>query len=128
MDDEKPSHFLQRMRSMIDKKVPDTVLRTIFLEQIPQSLHNILVVSHDADLSTLAVLADRIMEFRLSQISSIDRANMAVSACQSRADGGFHENNLAGSHQSRENLVAMQHQLAEMTHRIGNDGDELFLT
>ncbi|KAK1120135.1 hypothetical protein K0M31_012859 [Melipona bicolor] len=43
---------------------------------------------------------------------------MAASACQSRADGGFHENNLAGFHQSREDYVAIQHQLAEMTRRM----------
>ncbi|KOX78966.1 hypothetical protein WN51_10178 [Melipona quadrifasciata] len=48
LGDEKPSHFLQHMRCMVDTKVPDTVLKTIFLE-VPQSLHDILVVNPEAD-------------------------------------------------------------------------------
>lgn len=35
MGDKKPSHFVQRMRSMVDRNVPDSVLKTIFFEQLP---------------------------------------------------------------------------------------------
>ncbi|KAK9302824.1 hypothetical protein QLX08_005313 [Tetragonisca angustula] len=50
---EKPSHFLQRMRSMVEKNVPDSVLKTVFLEQVLQSLYDVLAVNPDADLTTL---------------------------------------------------------------------------
>ncbi|KAK9293481.1 hypothetical protein QLX08_011588 [Tetragonisca angustula] len=63
MGDEKPSHFLQRMRSMVDRNVPDSVLKTVFLEQVPQFLYDVLAVNPEADLTTLALLVDRVMEF-----------------------------------------------------------------
>lgn len=64
MGDEKPSHFLQRMKSKVDRNVPDSVLKIIFLEQLPQSLYDVLAINPEADLTTLALLADRVMEFR----------------------------------------------------------------
>ncbi|KOX73840.1 hypothetical protein WN51_13918 [Melipona quadrifasciata] len=117
MSDEKPSHFLQRMRSMVEKNMPDSVLKIIFLEQIPQSVCNALAVRPDADLTTLALLADRVMEFRSSRITSMSRSNMATSAWQSRAEDCYQEDNLVISHQPRENNV-ITHQLAEITRRM----------
>ncbi|KOX69812.1 hypothetical protein WN51_06000 [Melipona quadrifasciata] len=118
MGDDKPSHFLQRMRSMVDKEVPDTILKTIFLEQIPQFLHDILVVNSEADLSKLAILADRVMEFCLPQISNLERSNMTISASHSRADDGYNETKMADTHQLRDDMAAIQYQLVEMTYKM----------
>ncbi|KAK1137177.1 hypothetical protein K0M31_001701 [Melipona bicolor] len=105
MGDEKPSHFLQRMRSMIDRKVPDSILKTIFLEQIPQSLHDILVINSEADLSKLATLADRVMVFRSPQISNLEESNMATSVSHFRA--GNDEPNMVKTQQLIDNMAAM---------------------
>ncbi|KAK9304201.1 hypothetical protein QLX08_004361 [Tetragonisca angustula] len=101
MGDENPLHFLQRMGSMVDRNVPDSVLKTIFLEQVPQSLYAVLAVNPEADLTTLALLADRVMEFRPNYIESMSRSNLAIS-WQPRT----------------EDDTSIQHQLAEITRRI----------
>lgn len=94
------------MRGMVDGRVPDTILKTIFFEQIPQSLHDILIINSEADVSKLAVLADRVMEFRSPQISNLERSNVATSASHSRA----------GNDESK--MAALQHQLTEVTHKL----------
>ncbi|KAK1136518.1 hypothetical protein K0M31_001068 [Melipona bicolor] len=97
MGDEKPSYFLQRVRSMVEKNVPDSVLKTIFLEKVPQSLYDVLVVNPDADLITLALLADRVMKFWSSHIASMSRSNMVTSAWQPKAEEYQRGDNMATS-------------------------------
>lgn len=58
MGDEKPLHFLQRTRSMVERNVPDSVLKTVFLKQFQQSLYDVLAVNPEADLTTSALLGD----------------------------------------------------------------------
>ena len=74
MGDEKPSLFLQRLRNLAGNNVPDSMLKTIFL-QIPSSLRDILMASDNNDLARLALLADKISEFKSSQISAVNRGN-----------------------------------------------------
>ncbi|KOX76143.1 hypothetical protein WN51_11883, partial [Melipona quadrifasciata] len=88
MGDEKPSHFLQRMRSMVKKNVLDSVLKTIFLEKVPQSLYDVLVVNPDADLITLVLLVARVMKFWSSHIASMSRSNVATSVQSGRIPKG----------------------------------------
>ncbi|CAD1473095.1 unnamed protein product [Heterotrigona itama] len=75
MGDEKPSHFLQRLRNLAGNNVPDSILKTVFLEQIPTSLHDILMASDSNDLARLAALADKITEFKSSQVSAMSQRN-----------------------------------------------------
>lgn len=63
---EKPSHFLQRLKSLARKKIPDVILKVIFLEQVPEALRYILLVDKNADLAELASIADEIISFELS--------------------------------------------------------------
>ncbi|XP_066600623.1 uncharacterized protein [Prorops nasuta] len=60
--DERPSNFLQKLRNLAAGQCSDSVLRTLFLEQIPESVRAVLVVSETLDLSKLAIQADKIME------------------------------------------------------------------
>ena len=61
--DEKPSHFLQRLKSLVGRNISDALLRVIFLEQIPDTLRDILLVrEEDIDLFELALLADKMIE------------------------------------------------------------------
>ncbi|XP_043524736.1 uncharacterized protein LOC122536430 [Frieseomelitta varia] len=43
-------------------------------EQVPPSLYDVLIVNSDADLTTLALLADRVMEFRPNFIASMSKS------------------------------------------------------
>lgn len=60
--DEKPTLLLQRIRNLSDGQVGDALLRTLFLEQLPEYVRGILAISGDLDLSALARQADKVME------------------------------------------------------------------
>lgn len=91
---------------MVDGRIPDTILKTIFFGQIPQSLHDILIVNSEMDVSKLAALADRVMKFRAPQLSSLERSYVATSASHPRA----------GNDESK--MAAIQHQLKEVTQEL----------
>jgi len=62
LGDDKPSILLQRLRNLAEGQVTDGVLRTIFLEQMPESTRAILAISEVSDLNKLAIQADKILE------------------------------------------------------------------
>ncbi|KAK1120214.1 hypothetical protein K0M31_012581 [Melipona bicolor] len=43
---------------------------------------------------------------------------MATSAIHSRTDGGYNETKMADTYQLRDDMAAIQYQLAEMTHKM----------
>lgn len=59
LGDDKPSHLLRKMQSLSSDKVSNTVLKTLWFEQLPQNMKAILMVSGD-DLNNLAEIADKI--------------------------------------------------------------------
>ncbi|XP_046397779.1 uncharacterized protein LOC124164494 [Ischnura elegans] len=76
--DRKPSLFLRHLRSLAGTSIPDTFLRTLWLNRLPAHVHTILTVQQDADLNTLAALADRVHDVTPTpQVASIS-ANDAV--------------------------------------------------
>ena len=83
MGDEKPSHFLQRLRGLARNNVSDAVLKNIFLEQVPRSMHDILIASETTGLNKLASLADRLAEFQAPQVASLEQHRVAAPAPQS---------------------------------------------
>lgn len=62
LGEEKPSHFLQWLRNLSGEQVGNDVLRTLFLEHMPQNVRGILAAATDQELSQLAGLADRVVE------------------------------------------------------------------
>ncbi|EZA48265.1 hypothetical protein X777_14097 [Ooceraea biroi] len=62
MGDEKPSIFLQRLRNLAAGQVTDEILKSIFMEQLPQNVRTILAISEIKDLAKLAAQADKIVE------------------------------------------------------------------
>lgn len=79
MGDEKPSDFLQRLRSLAGNKVPDTILKSIFLEQVPGLMHDILIANEKPDLNKLAILADRVASLEQNHVAiPAQRNNMAA--------------------------------------------------
>lgn len=72
LGDQKPSHFLQVMRNLASGQLNDTLLKTLFLEQLPEDVRSILVISQVNDISSLALQADKIMSLRSQQVFSVN--------------------------------------------------------
>ncbi|XP_029178033.1 uncharacterized protein LOC114945860 [Nylanderia fulva] len=62
LGDDKSSILLQKMRNLAEGQVTDGVLRTIFLEQLPENVRAILSISEVGDLSRLANQANKILD------------------------------------------------------------------
>ncbi|GAB1866398.1 hypothetical protein CAJAP_07477 [Camponotus japonicus] len=62
LGDEKPSIFLQRLRNLAAGQVTDEILKSIFMEQLPESVRTILAISEVQDLAKLVAQADKVVE------------------------------------------------------------------
>lgn len=77
--DQKPTHFLQTMKALAaGNDVSDNVLKTLFLEQLPENIRSILATSN-LNLNDLAAQADKIIEIARPQISSLSFPNTVIS-------------------------------------------------
>ncbi|XP_046802054.1 uncharacterized protein LOC124418764 [Lucilia cuprina] len=61
LGDNKPTQFLQKLKNLASGHVGDTVLKSIFLEQMPDQIRTILSVT-DCSIQVLAEQADKIFE------------------------------------------------------------------
>ncbi|GFW02847.1 uncharacterized protein TNCV_3732471 [Trichonephila clavipes] len=59
--DMKPSQLLRKMKSLAGVNISEKVLRTLWLDKLPDSIKNILVISSE-NLENLSVMADKILE------------------------------------------------------------------
>ncbi|GFY21825.1 uncharacterized protein TNCV_1169691 [Trichonephila clavipes] len=57
----KPSQLLQKLKTVATSDISDNLIKTLWLEKLPESIKNILVVS-DENLSKLAVMVDKISD------------------------------------------------------------------
>ena len=65
----------------------EAILTSIFLEQVPLNLHDILVASAHTDLVSLASIADKIMEFRAPHFrAAISQSSVATPATGTKSD------------------------------------------
>ncbi|XP_039309681.1 uncharacterized protein LOC120358706 [Solenopsis invicta] len=62
LGDQKPSHLLNRMKNLNNGQCSPQVLRSLFIEQLPDSHRAILAAINEQDLQKLAEIADRITE------------------------------------------------------------------
>lgn len=103
LGDQKPSQLLRKMRTLCDHNdVSDKILRTLWLEKMPKTVQNILIVS-DENLDKLTAMADKIVEMTpsmelasasqeatphhelLSKISSLEQQIASLHMDRSRA-------------------------------------------
>ncbi|GFT16892.1 uncharacterized protein TNCV_3193591 [Trichonephila clavipes] len=61
LGDMKPSQLLRKMKSLTGVNISEKVLRTLWLDKLPDSIKNILVISSE-NLENLSVMADKIFE------------------------------------------------------------------
>ncbi|XP_076232889.1 uncharacterized protein LOC143178244 [Calliopsis andreniformis] len=71
ISEEKPSNFLQKLRNLSNGQCNDSILRSLFLERLPDNIRSILAISEVSDLQKLALQADKIYEMSKSHISAI---------------------------------------------------------
>jgi len=98
MGDDKPTVFLQRIRNLAGGQCNDNVLRSLFMEQLPEHVRGILAISQLDDLATLAAQADRIAEVMHPQVSVMRQTSAGDVALPSgaTASGGDNVDALAG--------------------------------
>ncbi|GFV78752.1 uncharacterized protein TNCV_2920121 [Trichonephila clavipes] len=65
LGDMAPSQLLRKMKSFAGVNISKRVLRTLWLDKLPDSIKNILVISSE-DLENLSVMADNIFEINSS--------------------------------------------------------------
>ncbi|UYV62609.1 hypothetical protein LAZ67_2001306, partial [Cordylochernes scorpioides] len=66
LGDMKPSQLLQKLRSLATPDISDNLIKTLWLNKLPTSIKNILIVS-DKDIRKLAIMADIINEINPSK-------------------------------------------------------------
>ena len=69
MGDKKPSRFLREMKELAKERVTDTVIKELFLKQLPTGLRNVLAVIETSNLESKA--ADRGWQYGNTDISEI---------------------------------------------------------
>ena len=96
LGDDKPSHFLRKMRELAGTSLNDDFLKTLWLQRLPSEIQTILSVSSEP-LENLAKLADKIAEVRADPLINVCAVNNAVSSnlrASSRSDSSnplYHE-------------------------------------
>jgi len=61
LGDQRPSHLLREMRDLASGKVSDDILKTLWLQRLPNQIKAILTASGHS-LNNLAIMADKISE------------------------------------------------------------------
>ncbi|XP_039308631.1 uncharacterized protein LOC120358421 [Solenopsis invicta] len=79
LGESKPTHFLQKIRNLAPVHVSDSIIKSMFLEQMPHQLRQILVANTDQDLDALTALADKLMEFSNPARLVVQQVNQADS-------------------------------------------------
>lgn len=69
LGDRKPSQLLNHMRKLNDGQCNTAVLRSLFLEQLPESQRTILVAVNEPDLQKVAEIADKIADMSSSDLA-----------------------------------------------------------
>lgn len=78
---DKPSVYLYRIKSLAEGNCSEAVLKSIFIDGMPERIKSVLVATETQDLTKLAVIADRVWEVSSREVQAI--ANLA---CQSDLD------------------------------------------
>lgn len=62
LGDQKPTQLLRKMKELGGNMVPDEALKVMWMNQLPTYVRTVLSINNEATLSTLAAMADQMME------------------------------------------------------------------
>lgn len=71
LGNEKPTIYLQQLRNLAAGQCNNTLLRTLFLEQMPEDIRHILAIGTATTLDELATQADKMLEFTRPTINEM---------------------------------------------------------
>lgn len=83
--DQKPSHYLQFMRNAGVGQVSDSILKSLFLEQMPENVR-IILIGNKGTLEDIADQADKIMEQIVPSVSVITNNVPSLNAILDKID------------------------------------------
>lgn len=102
LGDKTPSAFLREMRTLAESNVTDDLLKTLWIQRLPQRIQELLMVLENVDLDKLAACANKTLErtagFQTAVIThtaqdhvnrmteQLEKLTVQVSALQSRLD------------------------------------------
>ncbi|GBM73897.1 hypothetical protein AVEN_40157-1 [Araneus ventricosus] len=72
LGNEKPSHLLRKMRQLVNDKVSEEFLKTLWIQRLLKETQAILSVS-DGSLDKLAQMADKIIDLSAAQVEETQR-------------------------------------------------------
>lgn len=87
LGDKKPSHFLQELKNLAGDQCSNNILKTLFVEQLPESYRGILATIEEPDLNKFAAIADKIAD---SMTLSRSVASMSNSTHEFGNSDSFH--------------------------------------
>ena len=68
--DDKSSAILQKIKNLSEGQCSDSILRTLFLEQLPDEIRGIVSINEQTNLSKLAQQAEKILEYSRPNFNS----------------------------------------------------------
>lgn len=84
--DEKPTQLLARLRSQAGSDIPEDIIRTAFINRMPENIKMHLVMAPATDLGGLADLADRAWSLRYLQLAPVEASSPDNGTTQSSVD------------------------------------------
>lgn len=85
LGDQKPTQLLRTIQNLGQGQVGEKVIRSLFLDQLPDNVRAILAISEQQDVNKLAAQADKILDMtQATSISSLDPVH--VSSISSRIE------------------------------------------
>uniref|UniRef100_A0A5S6QGU7 RNA-directed DNA polymerase n=1 Tax=Trichuris muris TaxID=70415 RepID=A0A5S6QGU7_TRIMR len=91
--DDKPSHFLQRMRREVPSKFDNMndIIKHLWIQQLPVNVQSCLAQTDEEDLDKLGKLADKVFEVTEPSVSGIESSSVLSSITELQAQRFINE-------------------------------------
>lgn len=108
LGDMMPSQLLRKMRSLGHSDISENVLRTLWLEKMPNNVKSIVIVSEES-LDKIAAMADKIMEMtpRTAELATVQKDPAILDQLLSKISAL--ENQIASMSMQRESRSPHRH-------------------
>lgn len=107
LGDQRPSQLLRQMKSLAENKVTEDVLRTLWLQRLPNQVQLILSASQGVALTKMAEIADKIVEVNIGTTLSVASVAHAPPPLSTPNQNDASARELAGLKEQVSNLTKM---------------------